>query len=164
AFEQLGKNTPESRNINCFACGYGSCLKLAAAVADGNNDVRNCVNYSRIKLKSGKDEFDTIFKSLEDRISGINDNLENIIGSSLDLDKISIQTRLISLNASIESAHAGEYGKCFAVVASEIKNLADKSEIIVGSNKDKQESIVRDIQTFEKEIKAIKEKIDGILQ
>ncbi len=64
-FRQLGKTTEESRNINCFACGYGGCLKFATAVANGSNDIRNCINYSRTKLKNGKIEFDELFQSIE---------------------------------------------------------------------------------------------------
>lgn len=163
-FLLLGKTTPESRKINCFSCGYGSCHAFANAIAIGNNDMRNCINYSRQKLRSGRKEFDTIFQSLETRVAQIDSNLEIIKSSSSNLNKISLQTKIISLNASIESARAGEAGKAFSVVASEIKGLAEESERIVDANVTSQNQIMGDIRNFEAAIEDIKQKIDGVLQ
>lgn len=163
-FNQLGKTTNESRNTNCFACGYGECLKFATAVANGNNDIRNCINYSRTKLVNGKIEFDELFQSLEEKLIQTNGKLQSIKSSAKDLNQIAMQTKIISINATIESAHAGKYGKGFSVVSSEIKNLANKSEQIIESNQENQESLLKDIQDFERCVSEIKEKIDRALQ
>jgi len=72
---------------------------------------------------------------------------------------ITEQTNLLSLNASILAAQAGEYGKSFAVVANEIKNLADKT----ASSTKEIKNLINQIQVYSHETrKAMNASVESI--
>jgi methyl-accepting chemotaxis protein len=69
-------------------------------------------------------EMDVIFQTIN-RLSEQTQAAGDIIASVNDLAE---QSNLLSVNASIEAAKAGEYGKGFTVVAQEVKSLAEQSK------------------------------------
>ncbi|MBQ3366705.1 MAG: diguanylate cyclase [Acidaminococcaceae bacterium] len=50
-FGMLKKKTPVSRKINCFACGYGSCQRMAQAIKRGVNIPESCIDFQRSEFK-----------------------------------------------------------------------------------------------------------------
>ncbi|MGE3333012.1 MAG: methyl-accepting chemotaxis protein [Rhodospirillaceae bacterium] len=63
----------------------------------------------------------------KDMVRGLDDSAQKIGKVVALITDIAEQTNLLALNATIEAARAGEAGKGFAVVASEVKNLANQT-------------------------------------
>ena len=65
-------------------------------------------------------------RQISKRLAVISEKAANITTVVTTINKFADQTNLLSLNASIEAEKAGEYGLGFAVVAREIRRLADQ--------------------------------------
>jgi methyl-accepting chemotaxis protein len=71
----------------------------------------------------------TIQRKTEDiaKLDHIKEGANQIRPFSNEISAIAYSTRILSLNAAIEAARAGVNGKCFGVVADEVRRLAEKS-------------------------------------
>ena len=82
------------------------------------------------KIKSMQDssrKMDDGISAISKRIETVNTTVDKVSNIVSVIEEISSETNLLSLNASIEAARAGDAGKGFAVVAQEIRGLSDNT-------------------------------------
>ncbi|GIP65163.1 putative sensory transducer protein YvaQ [Virgibacillus pantothenticus] len=88
-------------------------------------------------------KIDQIVKNAVDRVRGLDMKTQEISKLVTVIGEVAEQTNLLALNAAIEAARAGEHGKGFAVVADEVRKLAEQVSVSLNDIK----SVVNDIQT-----------------
>lgn len=120
----------------------GSVQELSATISDVNQEVKgnasNAEKASEIALKTqeaiklSNEEMHKLTDSM-DAIEEASNKIQDVISI---IDNIAFQTNILSLNAAIEAARAGQAGKGFAVVADEVGNLAKRSQEAAQSTSD----------------------------
>jgi len=94
----------------------------------------------------------------------VQDVFKSLTASIGEITNIARNTNILSINASIEAAHAGQFGVGFAVVANEVGDLAKKSMAAATKNRDNNENISKVLARLAESTKTLADQINEIRQ
>ena len=127
--------------------------------ADVTAELANTGQTSLESLEAVMRSLGSATQSISHRLSLITEKANTISGVTTTITRIADQTNLLSLNASIEAEKAGDYGLGFAVLAREIRRLADQTaqatldiEQMVDEMQDSVTTGVREMDQFTQQV------------
>ncbi len=119
--------------------------QLTSAVkhnADNAQQVNEVASDAGRMAEAGGDVVNRAIQAM-DEINTSSNKIAEIIGV---IDEIAFQTNLLALNASVEAARAGEQGRGFSVVATEVRNLAQRSATAAKESKEQIQNSVEKVR------------------
>lgn len=148
---------------------------IAGLIAEVNNDFEgldNSINEMAIGNTNNGNESSGISASMADVVSfcdelktaltGIQELLVKLEENNGEITNVADETNLLALNASIEAARAGESGRGFAIIAENIKKLADLSKDTASDSDSNKEQIQGAITELLENAEKLIEIIDSV--
>ncbi len=131
--------TEQVASTNEVAATAKEIAATSAQLVKTMDDVEDKSQITAQAAGDGQDDLDKMEKTMTmlagatsiiaNKLGIINEKANNINSIITTITKVADQTNLLSLNAAIEAEKAGEYGTGFAVVAREIRRLADQTAV-----------------------------------
>ncbi len=157
------------KEISATAQELAKTMEGVKGVAEGTGHLADSGRAGLGNMEGTMKQLAEATTSISSKLSVISEKAGNINSVVTTITKVADQTNLLSLNAAIEAEKAGEYGLGFAVVAREIRRLADQTAVatldIEAMVKEMQSSVtvgVMEMDKFSEDVKRGVKEVDEI--
>lgn len=145
-YKYLNKTTDVQKNINCSACGYGTCKNMVKAIYNGLNVLENCIDYNRQEVNNEhqlSEYKNKQMKALEDLNKLSEEKLKNAE---------SLKRRVSEIIYSVEEVSKGNEESAAAIskIINDIADALDTTNIVRESINEMQDKLSKFTKASEK--------------
>ena len=127
-YRDLGKDSRESRHIDCSCCGYHTCKDMVKAIYNGVNSKENCIHYIKLLAEQEKEEIEAIHvnnvKEQEERnakIHRITEEFDQLNEGIIELSKVN----------DVTADDAGSVAQVVSEVMKQCETISKSLELFV---------------------------------
>ena len=167
--EQLASTNEVVATAREIAINSDELVKTMDEVTDLSQSTANAASQGQkdlIRMQSTMRKLAEATTSISARLGVISEKANNINSIVITITKVADQTNLLSLNAAIEAEKAREYGLGFAVVAREIRRLADQTAVatldIESMVKEMQSAVSTGVMEMDKFTKEVQRGVEDV--